>query len=725
LALEFKEADKNGDNTLSLSEVRALVHRVNISIPARELKAKFSNYDADGSSGLNLDEFRRLFEELESLPDVADLYHATRSDRFMTVADVRSFLAANGSGDVSVADCVRLVMRHEGQLAELIESATRQLLDAERPPGELPLLSYKGFQRLLMDTSVNAAMPAHKARAVYMDMTLPLSSYFISSSHNTYLSGNQLSSESKPDAISRALRLGVRVVELDTYDGRNADEGPVVNHAHTLCSQTTFRECVAAIKAHAFTTSAYPVIITIENHCSVPFQAQQASMLRDAFGDTLFTWSPGTGGWASGPMEWTSPADLLGKVVIRDKPAKKAKKADKETQAERLARDLAKLSEIEGRAAAPVAFEEAVAAEAIALHDTPADGAGLAPVVDDDEDAHEEDDRDYGDEFGINGDLLKLLYIKNVKLSRSKKGAPPSQAFVEPAFRSSSSISESKALRLSQPGAPAAALTQYTKRHLLRVYPAGARVDSSNYNPVPAWNSGCQIVALNFQTHSLPLWLNQGRFMDNGGCGYVLKPTSLRAGEGAAGVSTRALVPPSSKRASARAAPALASSSSPASPSSVELSLRDVGGAGATPAERPWDAKPLDTACTLSVTVISGHYLPKPATEGEKSEIIDPYVRVSVHGVSADNKTCSTRAVNDNGFNPHWHETFSFPLAAPNVALLSFVVMDKDVATADDFIGQAVLPVSALARGLKVVPLMYGNCAPQDAALLVKIEVVE
>ena len=32
LALEFKEADKNGDNTLSLSEVRALVHRVNITL---------------------------------------------------------------------------------------------------------------------------------------------------------------------------------------------------------------------------------------------------------------------------------------------------------------------------------------------------------------------------------------------------------------------------------------------------------------------------------------------------------------------------------------------------------------------------------------------------------------------------------------------------------------------------------------------------------------------
>lgn len=33
-----------------------------------------------------------------------------------------------------------------------------------------------------------------------------------------------------------------------------------------------------------------------------------------------------------------------------------------------------------------------------------------------------------------------------------------------------------------------------------RIYPKGARIDSSNYNPVPFWNAGCQMVSLNFQT---------------------------------------------------------------------------------------------------------------------------------------------------------------------------------------------------------------------------------
>ena len=33
----------------------------------------------------------------------------------------------------------------------------------------------------------------------------------------------------------------------------------------------------------------------------------------------------------------------------------------------------------------------------------------------------------------------------------------------------------------------------YNKRQLSRIYPSGRRVDSSNYNPVDMWNSGCQI----------------------------------------------------------------------------------------------------------------------------------------------------------------------------------------------------------------------------------------
>ena len=39
-----------------------------------------------------------------------------------------------------------------------------------------------------------------------------------------------------------------------------------------------------------------------------------------------------------------------------------------------------------------------------------------------------------------------------------------------------------------------------TERQLVRTYPSGLRTDSSNYDPLPMWNHGIQMVALNVQT---------------------------------------------------------------------------------------------------------------------------------------------------------------------------------------------------------------------------------
>ena len=62
--------------------------------------------------------------------------------------------------------------------------------------------------------------------------------------------------------------------------------------------------------------------------------------------------------------------------------------------------------------------------------------------------------------------------------------------FSDPSF-SVISLGESKVEGLikSKPSL----LNTITHHKIIRTYPAGTRTDSSNYNPVPCWNHGCQV----------------------------------------------------------------------------------------------------------------------------------------------------------------------------------------------------------------------------------------
>lgn len=109
------------------------------------------------------------------------------------------------------------------------------------------LLSFEGFARYMMDKD-NYAMTktvCPSKMAELMNMNLPLSHYFIATSHNTYLTGHQLKGESSVELYSQVLLTGCRCVELDCWDG---DDGyPIIYHGHTFTSKIPFRAVVDAI----------------------------------------------------------------------------------------------------------------------------------------------------------------------------------------------------------------------------------------------------------------------------------------------------------------------------------------------------------------------------------------------------------------------------------------------------------------------------------------------
>lgn len=54
-----------------------------------------------------------------------------------------------------------------------------------------------------------------------------------------------------------------------------------------------------------------------------------------------------------------------------------------------------------------------------------------------------------------------------------------------------SSLSETKAHQVMQQ--KATSFINFNQQQLSRIYPSSYRVDSSNFNPQPFWNAGCQL----------------------------------------------------------------------------------------------------------------------------------------------------------------------------------------------------------------------------------------
>ena len=93
---------------------------------------------------------------------------------------------------------------------------------------------------------------------------------------------NQITGGSNPEAYNRALRAGCRAVEIDCYDGDNGR--PIVKHGYTLIKPCLFESIIRFIEPNLFKTSPYPVILDLENHCSLEQQNEMARILHEVLG---------------------------------------------------------------------------------------------------------------------------------------------------------------------------------------------------------------------------------------------------------------------------------------------------------------------------------------------------------------------------------------------------------------------------------------------------------
>ncbi|KAL6640603.1 hypothetical protein ACP70R_021726 [Stipagrostis hirtigluma subsp. patula] len=449
------------------------------------------------------------------------------------------------------------------------------------------------------------------ANQVHQDMSAPFSHYFIFTGHNSYLTGNQLNSDSSDVPIIKALQRGVRVIELDMWPN-SAKNNVDILHGGTLTAPVEMIQCLKSIKEYAFVASTYPLVITLEDHLTQDLQAKVAD---------------------SEPMkEFPSPEALMKRIIISTKPPQEHKEFLKAKDSQN------------ANGNASLAGEGSMR-----RMDSNVDESDGKDELDeqDDEDSEEDDPKFHQD--------TACEYRKLITIHAGKpKGHLRDALKVDPDKVRRLSLSETQLTKAT--ASHGADLIRFTQKNILRVYPKGTRVNSSNYDPMNAWTHGAQMVAFNTQVHDKELRIMQGFFRANGGCGYVKKPDFLLT----TGPNGEIFDPKASL--------------------------------------------PVKKTLKVKVYMGDGWRMDFSKTHFDTFSPPDFYTRVGIVGVRADSVMKKTKTIEDQ-WVPVWDEEFTFPLTVPELALLRIEVKEYDMSEKHDFGGQTCLPVWELKQGIRAVPL--------------------
>ncbi|KAG9019365.1 Phospholipase C [Tulasnella sp. 427] len=695
----WKGADSSGDSKLNFDEVQKMCHRLNIYPSKIDLKRQFDDADSDKDGQLDFADFQKFVKTLKARPDIERLFQEYAPSGTLEYVGFENFMRKTQMSDATPEELEKIFKKYadpattsgQDQSAAPTPSTggVEQKLEGlaiSNPPDAAPsaptatpapeaaqptVMALAGFTSFLM--SADNMSFTEKQGKVWQDMTRPICEYYISSSHNTYLVGNQLMGDSTAEGYIRALLQGCRSVELDIWDG---DREPCVYHGKTLTSKVSVREISRAIAKYAFVASPYPVIISAEIHCKVDQQDMVADIMRQEFGDALVTGPlPGREHETDkGVTDLPSPEELRGKILLKAKKLFVAEGVPMEAKpitvdAESSTTETSTTSTSESESGKDKGKAKGLMSkmkEKVTLRRK----SGSSPNPNDPGKAK------------ISTQLAALLiYTVGVKC----RGINKKEIYDPVHLFSLSERTANKIMKLNMTD-----LIKHNRTHVVRIYPAGTRLKSTNYEPHRYWAAGAHLVAINWQTCDLGYMINYAMFQRNGGCGMVLKPEPLR--------------------------------------------IKDKQSLGTR------------TKHFLDVTIVSAQQLPRPkdsrGREKIDSSIVDPLVEVSVHvpdwttepflpdnqgsnvsyspatnaskvgGApdvsSARAVSAKTKVVMDNGFNPVWEQELSIPFdlvgGMKDLVFVRFEVRDKGD-DSDHPIGVYVTSLGSLKLGYRHLPL--------------------
>lgn len=520
------------EENLDFTSVENLCHSFHIHCSKNMLRAQFQRSDTNNTGYLNFFEFKDFIQRLKQRNDIKDIYKSINPNvnDGLPLGDFLTFLTQTQRIDVQA---------HRRYWVKVFNKHVRQANKSQSPQDatEDPSIQmdFAAFSDFLCSDDNNV----QNFRTSEVRFDKPLNEYFISSSHNTYLMGRQVAGSSSTEAYIRALQRGCRCVEIDCWDG--PDGRPIVMHGRTLTSSVLFADCISIIGKYAFCASPYPLILSLEVHCKPEQQQAMVDIMIDELGEQLVR-EP----LMTNVFQLPSPEELRNRILIKVKSGEDAgSKLDvpigrRDIPNSRRDRSFSspwsRPQLLDNSSVPPTSLVPSPTSSSPPEHaSTWAMGRGSITTT---SISSATEDSDTG---GRNNSIHSKKQTTKRRTSKITKCLGSLGVYTKGLSFNNFTDSESKTFnhifsmaergfeRICRDQDTKAQLEKHNMRYLMRVYPSGWRVQSSNPDPLLFWRRGVQMMALNWQTYDLPMQMNEAMFASGSDkLGYVLKPRELR-----------------------------------------------------------------------------------------------------------------------------------------------------------------------------------------------------
>ena len=189
-------------SSLVLKDMKTFVSKIHRKLKNEQLRQHFHEVDTAFAHQLDFEGFTTFYMNLMNADLPKFLYQHigcySSDGRRVTLKEFMDFLK----------DQQKVENINEREVSETIKD---YLLDPLRQYEIDPYFTITEFIDYLY--AKDNSVWDYRYDTVYQDMDQPLSNYFIATSHNTYLSGDQFKSESSVECYARSLRMGCRCIE--------------------------------------------------------------------------------------------------------------------------------------------------------------------------------------------------------------------------------------------------------------------------------------------------------------------------------------------------------------------------------------------------------------------------------------------------------------------------------------------------------------------------------